>query len=334
MTQPESAPRTPASATPRIEYCELAPGSPLPKDVLAAVVFGNAYTRHPDPRCVRVGLKPLRGAGIAELWRAAGPVHIGFDGPIRYAADPAHLAAAIELHEQDCGGLAAAAQMAYAAVRRFQAQSPYPYLLRMWNYFDGINQGEGDAERYKQFCLGRAQGLEVQAGARLPAATAIGRRDGSAVLQVYWLAGRVPGVALENPRQTSAYRYPRQYGPLPPSFSRAMLVERRLLMISGTASIIGHVSHHPGDLAAQIDETLANLASVQQRAAALAPRLPASLAGGHSLLKIYLRDASAVEAVEARVRERLPAGSQYMILEADICRSELLVEIDCLHGGD
>jgi chorismate lyase/3-hydroxybenzoate synthase len=333
MTQPEVATRAPESATPRIEYRELAPGGALPADVLCAVVFGSAYSRHGDPRCVRVGLNPLKGAGIAELWRATGPVHIGFDAPIRYAADPAHLAGAIELDERDFGGLASTAEAAYAALRRFQAQSPYPSLLRVWNYFDGINRGEGDTERYKQFCLGRAAGLEVQSGARLPAATAIGRRDGNPVLQVYWLAGRVPGVALENPRQTSAYRYPRQYGPSPPSFSRAMLVERRLLMISGTASILGHVSRHPGDLVAQIDETLTNLASVQQRAAALAPGLAASL-GAQSLLKIYLRDAAAAELVDALIGKRLPAGSQYMILEADICRSELLVEIDCLHGAE
>ena len=333
MTRPKGAPHPTGSAMPRIEYRALAPGSALPPDVLCGVVFGSAYGRHGDPRCVRVGLNPLVGAGIAELWRAAGPVHIGFDAPIRYAADFAHLAGAIELDERDFGGLAAAAQAAYAALRRFQAQSPYPYLLRVWNYFDGINRGDGDAERYKQFCLGRASGLEVSSGSRLPAATAIGRRDGSPVLQVYWLAGRVPGVALENPRQLSAYRYPRQYGPLPPSFSRAMLVEGRLLMISGTASIIGHVSRHAGDLAAQIDETLANLASVRQRAAALAPGLPASL-GAHSLLKIYLRDAAAAGLVEELVRKRLPACSQYMILEADICRTELLVEIDCLHGDE
>ena len=31
------------------------------------------------------------------------------------------------------------------------------------------------------------------------------------------------GTPVENPRQVSAYRYPRQYGPQPPSFARAML---------------------------------------------------------------------------------------------------------------
>jgi chorismate lyase/3-hydroxybenzoate synthase len=166
-----------------------------------------------------------------------------------------------------------------------------------------------------------------------PAATAIGRRDGSPILQVYWLAARRAGLPLENPRQLSAYRYPRQYGPAAPSFSRAMLVEQRLLMISGTASIIGHASHHPGNLQAQIEETLRNLASVMQRAAATSAEIPARLHSG-SLLKIYLRDPGSVDVAEAVLRERLPKGVPYMILAADICREDLLVEIDCIHGAE
>ena len=96
-----------------------------------------------------------------------------------------------------------------------------------------------------------------------PAATAVGRQDHSGVLQVYWLAGTEPGRPLENPRQVSAFNYPRQYGPAPPRFSRAMLVTGGLL-ISGTGSILGHASHHAHDLSAQLDEILRNLASLRQ----------------------------------------------------------------------
>jgi hypothetical protein len=59
----------------------------------------------------------------------------------------------------------------------------------------------------------------------------------------------------------SAYDYPRQYGPAAPSFSRAALTPDPLLLISGTASIVGHASVHLGDVTAQLEETLANLAN-------------------------------------------------------------------------
>ena len=225
----------------------------------------------------------------------------------------------------------------------------------MWNYFDAINAGEGDEERYKQFCIGRAAafgtfgtfGAAASRSAqrpprapaerppaprdRFPAATAIGRRDGSHILQVYWLAARVPGAALENPRQMSAYRYPREYGPASPTFSRAMLVPPGLLLVSGTASIVGHASRHPGSLRDQLDEALANLASVLERAAAIEPALPRRLSG-QARLKLYLRAGSSADLAAAYLAERLPPGAQCLMLEADICRAELLVEVDCAHA--
>ncbi len=326
-----SAPGSASAAAPSIHYAALAPDLPLPPDVLAAVVFGDSHSHLSDPRCIRVRLPAIGGCGVAELWRAAGRVEIGRDGLIRFAADADHLAGILELDERHHGGLAAVAEQAYSAIRRFQHVSGYPNLLRVWNFFDGINQGRADEERYKQFCVGRAAGLGPDRAHRYPAATAIGRRDGTPMLQIYWLASHTPGAALENPRQTSAYHYPRQYGPASPSFSRAMLVSERLLMISGTASIVGHASCHPGSLVSQLDETLANLECVLERAASVQPAIPARW-GERSLLKVYLRDGACAASAEAHLAERLPRGVRYMLLEADICRSELLVEIDCVHG--
>src|SRR6185312_7688355 len=107
--------------------------------------------------------KPLIGADLIEVWHASGPVNIGFDGIVRYAADADHMLGAIELDERDYGGIAGAA----AGLRA----------------------------------------LDPMRDERFPAATCIGRRDGDPMVQVYWLAGRAPGVPLENPRQVSAYRY-------------------------------------------------------------------------------------------------------------------------------
>lgn len=331
MTGPDNAQAQRLTAAPFIQYREIAVGEPLPPDVLCAVSFGSS-ARSGDPRCVRVGLQPLRCGSITELWHASGPLRMGFDGPVRYAEDGHYLAGAVELDERRFGGIAGAAMAAYAAIRSFQAASAYPYLLRMWNYFDAINQGDGDTERYKQFCVGRTNGLGLDTLLSYPAATAIGRRDADSTLQVYWLAGRHPGVALENPRQVSAYRYPRQYGPVAPAFSRAMLVSGNLLMVSGTASIIGHVSRHPGNLQAQIEESLANVGAVLQRAVALSPALPARF-GAHTLLKIYLRHPEDIETVEAVLRERVPTATPYVILAGEVCRKDLLFEIDCIHGA-
>jgi chorismate lyase / 3-hydroxybenzoate synthase len=317
---------------PRIAYLPLEPAKRLPANVLFAVEFGTRDAPVP-PRCARVRLEPLAGAGLTEVWYANGPVHTGFHGQIRFAADDHHLAAAIEVDEREHGGLAAAANFAYSAIAQFQQTSRYGHLQRIWNYLDDINQGDGDDERYRVFCSGRAEGLKTLRLERFPAATAIGRRDGSHMLQVYWLAGREPGIALENPRQTAAYHYPRQYGPTPPAFSRAMLVAPDLLMISGTASIVGHVSKHAGSVQRQMGEIFSNLDSLLARARAHGPALPPRF-GSNTLIKAYLRNRENLPFVEQQLRERLPAGTPFLVLLGDVCRADLLIELDALHASE
>ncbi len=320
-----------SAVAPRIEYQMREPGRALPPDALFAVEFGMQATAL-APRCARVRLEPLLGAGLVEVWRANGPVRGGFDGQIRYAMDDHFLAGAIEVHEREHGGLGAASAYAYRAITEFRAKSNYRHLLRIWNYLDAINLGEGDMERYRVFCAGRTQGIACSPPAQFPAATAIGRRDADDVLQVYWLAGREPGIALENPRQIAAYRYPRQYGPAAPVFSRAMLVAPDLLMISGTASIVGHASQHVGSAQRQLAEIFSNLDSVLHRARAHAPALPARF-GRSTLIKVYLRDARHLDFVERELRARLPADTPHLVLSGDVCRSDLLIELDCLHAA-
>lgn len=314
---------------PRAAYVPLQASGELPGNVLFAVTFGDGPAAAGP---VRVPLEPVAGNGLAEVWYASGPVLSGNTGAIRHRADDHFLAGVIEVDEPDHGGIEGAAEFAYRAIAGLQQSSNYPHLLRTWNHVDAINLGDGDAERYRGFCSGRVAGLDGQPLAQHPAATVIGRRDGQRVLQVYWLAGKRPGIALENPRQTSAYRYPRQYGQTSPTFSRAMLVAADTLMISGTASIVGHASQHPGSVAGQVDEILANLDTLVARAHALSPALPAKF-GRRSLIKVYVRRRDDVAEVESRLRARLPEDTPTLVLLGDVCRADLLVEFDCLHAA-
>jgi len=337
MTTPEIAAgdrfsRSLNRAGPRIAYTQLPASRELPADILFAVTFG-ADPLLSAPAAVRVNLEPHVGNGLTELWYANGPVVGAITGPIRSAADEHFLVGVIEVDEREHGGIVAATEYVYRAIARFQTNSPYPHLLRTWNYLDAINRVEGDDERYRGFCSGRVAGIAGLSLAQFPAATVIGRRDGLPLLQVYWLAGRQPGVALENPRQLPAFQYPRQYGRTPPTFSRAMLVTPDTLMISGTASIVGHASLHPGSVSAQVDEVLANLDTLLLRAHAQVPGLPAKF-GRNTLIKAYVRYASDARLVESRLRARLPANMPLLVLMGDVCRADLLVEFDCLHAAE
>ncbi|MBB6066061.1 pteridine-dependent deoxygenase [Pseudoxanthomonas broegbernensis] len=317
-----------------------APADTLPRQladerVLAVFGFGqDAPDAGDDPRWLRVPLEPLPGTPPwIEVWRTRSPVAAGRRDGVAWSSDGDLLFAALEIEEPDAG-IGAAASQAYARMIASLAECGMPHLLRVWNYMDAITLGESDEERYRQFCVGRAAGLGEMDAARLPAATAIGRCDGRRRLQVYWLASRTPGTPVENPRQVSAYRYPRQYGPQPPSFARAMLPPDGAampLLLSGTAAIVGHASLHSGSAAAQADETLANLHSLIAAARHQSPDLPATLGAG-SLLKVYVRDRGDVGDVAARLESRLDPSVQRLLLHAQVCRSELLVEIDGVHG--
>jgi chorismate lyase/3-hydroxybenzoate synthase len=312
-------------------YQRLGADEALPSTALCAISFGSqprAGTHGSLALPIHLNLPVLAGTGLTELWHTDAPVEAGREGHVHFASGGHFLAGRVEIDEEAAGGLEAAAAAAYEAISRFTTRSRHRHLLRMYNYFSGINSGTGDAERYKLFCSGRAAGFQGLRDSSWPAATAVGRQDHSGLLQVYWLAGGEPGRAIENPRQVSAFNYPRQYGPAPPSFSRAMLVTGGLL-ISGTGSILGHASHHADDLPAQLDEILRNLASLRQASGG-----PAQLQTGRgTLLKIYLRDASAAGLVNAYLRAQLPARAQFLVLGADICRRELVVEIDAAHFG-
>lgn len=305
-------------------------------ETLAVFGFGALAPSHAavtDPRYLRVPLSPLQASTAPlEVWRGSGPVTHGTADGIRFSHDGALMFGAVEW-EEPAGGILHASAQAYAAMSAFWRASGYPHLLRIWNYFDAITLGEDDAERYRQFCVGRVQGLGEVDTRMLPAATAIGSRDGRRVLQVYWLAAREPGVPLENPRQVSAYRYPRDYGPQSPSFARALLPPSLQvpLLLSGTASIVGHASQHADSLRAQLDETLTNLDSLLAAARVHEPALPAHF-DASSRLKVYVRDADDAAAVAAQLDARLGGRVPYLMLQADVCRRELLVEIEGMHG--
>lgn len=289
---------------------------------LAVFGFGRDAGTADDPRWLRVPLETLDGASPHEVWRVVAPVRHGRDGAMRWSQGGGWLFAALELDEREHGGPAGAAHAAYAALHAFMRRHASHRVLRIWNYQGAINDGSGDAERYRRFCDGRAGGSGNFFAAGYPAATAIGHHAARHLLQVYLLAGSGAGTAIENPRQVSAWRYPREYGRTAPGFARAMLLPAHdALAISGTAAVVGHASAHAGDVAAQLDEILVNLEALLVEAG-LPPDFD-TLAP----LKAYVRHPADAPRVRAILDQRLP-GVPVLLLHGDVCRRELLVELD------
>ena len=105
------------------------------------------------------------------------------------------------------------------------------------------------------------------------------------------------------------------------------------LFVSGTASIVGFESRHPGDTVEQCRETLRNIGVIVDcalRDSALDDARFASF----SSLKIYVRNAADLDAVSSALDDRVPREVPRLFLLADICRSELDVEVEGIALSD
>ena len=297
--------------------------------LLALIRFGSPAAPPADPRVGAIPLHELGGGATAEVWLGARPAQTGVLDDVHYADSGDALFLRLHLDEPVPDALSPLTTTAYQRLFAAARARGYPHLLRVWNYFPAIDQEAGGLERYRAFCVGRHSALRAERAeleTHLPAASAIGTREPG--LRLYALASREAGVQIENPRQVSAFHYPTQYGPQSPSFSRAILKcwgERDYhLYLSGTASIVGHASQHL-DLMAQLDETLLNLAALIAQAS---QRTPTPLRP--VLLRVYARPDLDPAPARERIAQAFGSDTPLLFLRGDICRRELLVEIEGL----
>jgi chorismate lyase/3-hydroxybenzoate synthase len=290
-----------------------------------------------DAPLVSVPLRQLNRPELSEVWSSVTPVVVRHYGRFHCASNDDVLFGSCRLDESATVTPEALACQLYTELARLIRDEGYPHLVRVWNYLYAINDEQEGLERYRHFCVGRhaalsALGDNLEYG--LPAASAIGTRERG--LNVYFLAAREPGEPIENPRQTSAYHYPAQYSPRSPLFARAMLKEwgsTRYLFISGTASIVRHETVHRGDLRAQLSEVFSNIDALLDQAGRVTRT--DFRKSTQALLKVYVRRANDFLVIQDEVRRRVGTGTPVVYLEADLCRRELLVEIEGVycHGG-
>ncbi len=208
--------------------------------------------------------------------------------------------------------------------------------VRFWNYLPAIHQPmDTSGDRYMVFNAGRFAamrswfGRPEQSPALYPAASAIGH-DGRDLV-IHCLALDRSGVMIDNPRQIPAFRYSSRYGPRPPCFARGTLIHHRTdhfptLLAAGTASIRGEKSVHVGHLHEQIAETLENLRALLEVAAGSAH--PAAGLSAFTDIRIYHLRAGDRAEVESAAREAFGSAARLELIRADLCRADLLVEIE------
>ncbi|MGO9039800.1 MAG: hypothetical protein ACLPQI_06735 [Steroidobacteraceae bacterium] len=278
--------------------------------------------------------------GVCEVWRADGPKRNGRIRAVQYRASEQLLYGCVSVPESiglnggsdhEHSPLELATIGAYRDIFATLDALAYPQLVRIWNYVPAINEDALGGERYWQFNKARQESFlsrKLPIVDNVPAGSALGTPTGSPLV-IYFLASRVAMRAIENPRQVSAYHYPSQYGPKSPTFSRAALLTEPAgdtLLVSGTASIIGHKSVHTDDVAAQTRETIANINTLIAEANRLSedPRHATDMLA----YKVYVRNPQHLPTIAAELRAAIGQRATVTYLQADVCRRELLVEIE------
>ncbi len=230
-------------------------------------------------------------------------------------------------------------------------------VIRTWIYERDLLKTENGSQRYQLLNDARSEffntgdnGKKIHFGRNFrnlirdpqlkeeilpPASTGIGMSGGTFVMECLALSTTRNDVSitpLENPDQVPAHKYSKKVlrkgrseeEKTSPMFSRGMVVNiggYKMTLISGTASIKGPKTVHKRSVKKQTKTTIENILRVIEQAGASLADIPQ--------LRVYIKNSKHYKAIRKIVEERFP-GKACVYLIADVCRDNLLVEIEAV----
>ncbi|MDG1249826.1 MAG: Rid family hydrolase [Gammaproteobacteria bacterium] len=265
-----------------------------------------------------------------DQWQGLMPLAVEPSASVFHNDD--YLLAVIASNDLQTDDMSASSYTAYSRIFQLMQKHGYPQLLRTWSYFPNITEGD-QIDAYQQFCSGRSQAYQEYAfnsnEPEYPAATVIGHH--ATDFQLYFIAAKQAGISIQNPRQVNAFNYPASYSKDAPLFARALLhttATQHVLFISGTASITGHETQHQDQALAQLQECLCNIE--QLLITAEQHHFPKTALENMLQLKVYIKHAEDYAELRAALATRLGALEHVQFFHADMCRRDLLVEIEAI----
>ena len=207
-------------------------------------------------------------------------------------------------------------------------------IYRQWNYIQHITAGNKGSQNYQEFNDARSifyTGADWSNG--YPAATGIGTNAGGIMVELCATKGYADAnKPIDNPLQIAAHNYSQEVldGKViellnertTPKFERARLLGNTIF-ISGTAAIKGESSNMSNDTVEQAAETM----EIMNRLVA-SDNIPVANKGAkYELLRIYVKRECDIPATSSYMEEHYPLVPKHY-LAADICRPELLIEIE------
>ena len=288
------------------------------------------------PMVAYIAQAPLSATLVAEV------TYVGTEEKIEYFDDYILL--------DDCQILSGAiysdymhgiAQQSEAIFKRIQTilnrhNIPIDNIVRQWNYIERITHIGDEGQHYQLFNDARSHFYNQCKWANgYPAATGIGTQYGGVVVLFDALRHTDNSIAIDNPLQISAHTYSEQVlinttqaKKTTPKFERARYIAEKTptIYISGTAAIRGEESCRE-DVVRQTALTMENidhLISLNNQIAS-GVKHPGDMK--YVLLRAYIKDRDHFSQVQSWMQIHYPTLETIYLL-ADICREELLIEIE------
>lgn len=210
-------------------------------------------------------------------------------------------------------------------------------IVRQWNYIERITHMDTNGQHYQLFNDARSSFYnKCHWSNGYPAATGIGTQAGGVVVVFDAIkSSEQCSTPIDNPLQISAHAYSQQVlinsidtHKTTPKFERARHIDGNepIIHISGTAAIRGEASCEQ-DIVGQTALTMENidfLTSVENQEAN-GVKQPHEME--YAISRIYIKHRNNLQQVSEWMAEHYPT-TPALYLWADICRDELLIEIE------
>lgn len=195
-------------------------------------------------------------------------------------------------------------------------------VVRQWNYIEDIVGVKNKQQNYQVFNEARTKFYnKINFTHGYPSATGIGMEYDLVNIELIASPEKNKLVPIENERQTPAYNYSGEVlygGRKTPKFSRGKLNEKELY-ISGTASILNQEVQHIGSIRKQTKESINNMNTVIKNAE--------KEITGKPYFRAYVKDTKNSDIVKEVISKELQTNN-FIVVKGEICRDELLVEIE------
>jgi len=212
-------------------------------------------------------------------------------------------------------------------------------IKRQWNYIEAITECPFEEQNYQLFNNQRSDFFKKdQWNLGYPSATGIGSQYGGLLIDSFAVKGDVKEVTINNPLQIKAHEYSKEvlvgeHRKKTPKFERAKFMHDQdsgMLYISGTAAIRGEESVANKGIVEQTKITLENVQKLMNNPEIIRFKKENNIQETCLSARAYLKNKDDISQAQELCTDFF--GDQIIFVQGDVCRDDLLIELEAIYS--